>query len=162
MKQAANAPTQGEFTGRHMLLIMLAFFGIVIGVNAYLAVLASRTFTGLVVANSYVASQTFDKDTAKLVADSAMDIRPLLTFVGGRVHLKFESAAGEAIDVKEPRLTLGHAVSSATDHQLMFSALGRGEFEAQATLGSGFWQGNLVSTLPNGASWERPIRLEVK
>jgi len=39
MKQgAATASAKVEFTGRHMLIIMVAFFGLVIAVNIFLAV----------------------------------------------------------------------------------------------------------------------------
>jgi len=51
-----------RLTGRMVLGIALGAFGIVIAVNALLATLAVRTFSGLVVPNSYVASQTFDRD----------------------------------------------------------------------------------------------------
>ena len=46
------------FTGRHMAAIMVAFFGVVIAVNVYMARLATSTFTGVVVENSYVAGST--------------------------------------------------------------------------------------------------------
>lgn len=48
------------FTGRHMAAILVAFFAVVIAVNVTMARLASRTFGGVVVENSYVASQRFD------------------------------------------------------------------------------------------------------
>jgi len=51
----------GTFTGRHMTIIMVAFFGVVIAVNFYMASLASSSFTGIVVENSYVASQHFNR-----------------------------------------------------------------------------------------------------
>ena len=51
---------QGEFTGRHMAIIMVAFFGVIIAVNLTMATLASRSWTGLVVKNSYVESQKFN------------------------------------------------------------------------------------------------------
>ncbi len=162
MKDAASAQSTGEFTGRHMLIIMISFFGIVIAVNIGLAVMASRTFTGLVVENSYVASQTFDKDTAKLAADAAKDVHPEVSFTNGFVHLKFATGSGQAIEVKDPRLTLGHAVSAATDRPLSLAAVGRGEFEAPANLDRGYWEGKLTATLPDGSVWERPVRLEVK
>ena len=34
--------TSGEFTGRHMLVIMLAFFGVIIAVNLTMASFAGR------------------------------------------------------------------------------------------------------------------------
>ena len=63
---------QKEFTGRHMVLITVAFFGVILGVNVLMAVVASRTWTGLVVQNSYVASQEFQQkaDAARLQAEA--------------------------------------------------------------------------------------------
>ena len=49
------------FTGRHMAMILVAFFGVVIVVNLIMARYASSTFGGIVVENSYVASQEFNK-----------------------------------------------------------------------------------------------------
>ena len=42
----------------------VAAFGVIIGVNLVLALSAVRTFPGLEVKNSYVASQTFDERRA--------------------------------------------------------------------------------------------------
>ena len=57
----AQPRTGGEFTGRHMLGIMLAFFATVIAVNVTMAMFASKSWTGFVVRNSYVASQEFNE-----------------------------------------------------------------------------------------------------
>jgi nitrogen fixation protein FixH len=51
---------RGEFTGRRMAIVMITFFGVVIAVNLLMATLATRTFGGTVVDNSYVASQRFN------------------------------------------------------------------------------------------------------
>jgi nitrogen fixation protein FixH len=48
------------FTGWHMLAAVIAFFGVVIAVNVVMAVAATGTFPGLVVRNSYVASQNYN------------------------------------------------------------------------------------------------------
>lgn len=48
------------FTGRHMAAILVAGFGVVVAVNFTMAGLASSTFGGVVVENSYVASQKFN------------------------------------------------------------------------------------------------------
>ena len=50
-----------EFTGRHMWLLALSFFGVIITVNVVMATLAIRSWTGLAVDNSYVASQEFEE-----------------------------------------------------------------------------------------------------
>jgi nitrogen fixation protein FixH len=48
------------FTGRHMAVIMFAFFGVVIAVNFFMAYRALEGFGGTVVENSYVASQKYN------------------------------------------------------------------------------------------------------
>lgn len=49
-----------EFTGKHMTMVLVAGFGVVIAVNLFMAATASRVFSGTVVENSYVASQKFN------------------------------------------------------------------------------------------------------
>jgi len=48
------------FTGRHMAFTLVAFFGVVAAVNFTMAGYARSSFTGVVVENSYVASQEFN------------------------------------------------------------------------------------------------------
>lgn len=48
------------FTGRRMTAILVVAFGVVIAVNLCMAALAIRGFGGVVVENSYVASQRFN------------------------------------------------------------------------------------------------------
>ncbi len=59
------AATQKPLTGWHVLAMLVAFFGVIIGVNLTMAYFANSTWSGLVVANGYVASQSFDKDLAR-------------------------------------------------------------------------------------------------
>lgn len=64
--------TKGQFTGRHITMILVAFFGIVIAVNVIMARFAISTFGGLVVENSYVASQDFNKWLAEADREKAL------------------------------------------------------------------------------------------
>lgn len=57
-----------EINGWHVLGTFVLFFGVIITVNLTLAYNAVRTFPGLEVANSYVASQSFDDDRAAQLA----------------------------------------------------------------------------------------------
>lgn len=50
-----------EITGTHVLVAFVLGFGIIISVNLTLAFNAVRTFPGLEVKNSYVASQAFEQ-----------------------------------------------------------------------------------------------------
>lgn len=49
-----------RFTGWHAAAALVAFFGVVIAVNVTMAFFATRTFGGVVVENSYVASQKYN------------------------------------------------------------------------------------------------------
>ena len=49
-----------RFTGLHMTALLCGFFGVVVAVNLLMATLAVRTFGGVVVENSYVASQKYN------------------------------------------------------------------------------------------------------
>ena len=52
--------TTGQLTGRKVTAIFVVFFGIVMAVNFTMAHFASSTFGGVVVENSYVASQHYN------------------------------------------------------------------------------------------------------
>jgi nitrogen fixation protein FixH len=53
-----------EIKGWHVLTGFVMAFAVILAVNLVLAVNAVHTFPGLEVKNSYVASQTFDRDRA--------------------------------------------------------------------------------------------------
>lgn len=73
------AATPKPFTGRHMLLISLGFFAVVLAANLTMAISSARTWTGLVVENSYVASQQFqsvhDAINRQVAAGWKLDLR---------------------------------------------------------------------------------------
>ena len=60
------------FTGRHAAMILVAFFGTVIGVNMVMASFALSTFGGTVVDNSYVASQHYNEWLARADAQDRL------------------------------------------------------------------------------------------
>lgn len=49
-----------RITGRHATVALVAFFGVVVAVNLIMASFATSTFGGVVVENSYVASQKYN------------------------------------------------------------------------------------------------------
>lgn len=56
-----QAPHRKPFTGRHMAAVLVLAFSVIVGINIAMATLASSTFGGVVVENSYVASQNFNR-----------------------------------------------------------------------------------------------------
>ena len=100
-----------EITGWHVLGIFIFAFSIIIAVNLTLAVQAVRTFPGLEVKNSYVASQTFDADRDAQVGLN-WDVRA--TLQGNELAL-FIVQDGQPIAPTVEEATFGRATSVARD-----------------------------------------------
>ena len=73
-----------RFTGYHMAAILIGFFGVVIAVNVVMATFAARTFGGVVVENSYVASQQFNGWLKEERAQEKLGWNPVLGVDGDR------------------------------------------------------------------------------
>ncbi|MFC3175391.1 FixH family protein [Novosphingobium bradum] len=124
------------FTGRHMALIMVAFFGVVIAVNVTMARLATSTFTGVVVENSYVASQHFNRWLDEARREDALGWRAQAVRDGdGHVRVTLAGApAGAAV-----RGDAWHPLGRAPDHELRFVPDGAG-FRSVEPLAPGRWR----------------------
>ena len=104
--------SERELTGRHVLFITVASFGIIIGVNITLAVNAVATFPGLEVKNSYVASQNFDRERA---AQDALGWNARAEIEEGMLRLRIEDRNGLGVVPDTLRVTLGRATHVADD-----------------------------------------------
>ncbi len=92
---SASSTTGKEFTGRHMLGIMVAFFSVIIAVNVLMATLANTSWTGLVVKNTYVASQEFNRKAQEGRAQAELGWQPRLEIAGGEVRYSMLDRAGQ-------------------------------------------------------------------
>ncbi|SMC82732.1 FixH family protein [Rhizobium sp. RU36D] len=86
------------FTGWHMLAVMVAFFGVIISVNMLMAYYATSTWSGLVVKNTYVASQEFNGKAAGIRAMLATGIRGTLTVENGEIAYALTLEDGKAVE----------------------------------------------------------------
>jgi nitrogen fixation protein FixH len=123
------------FTGRHMLIVMVGFFGLVIAVNVTMAWLASNTFGGSIVANSYVASQKFNGWLQAARDQQALGWQAKLALDDRRhVVLTMDGPGFAAIG------TAHHPLGRAADVPLDFAAIGDGRLKSAVTLPGGRWQ----------------------
>ena len=93
-----------EFTGKHVFLIFGGAFAVIITVNLALAYNAVRTFPGLEVKNSYVASQQFDE---RRDAQLQLGWSVRADAGEGQVILSITDADGSPVEVSDLRATLG-------------------------------------------------------
>jgi len=142
-----------EITGWHVLGGMVFAFGIIIAANLTLAFNAVRTFPGLEVKNSYVASQNFDKDRD---AQEALnwDVAAKVT-TAGELRLSIEKD-GRAIAPEILSATFGRATSVARDQTPEFRFDGTA-FVAQVNAGLGNWNLRLVARADDGTEFKQRV-----
>lgn len=149
-----------EFTGRKFLVVVVACFGVIIAVNGVMAYKALSTFPGMEVANSYVASQTFDGDKAAqlalgwaLVTDYDATAKTL--------RLNFTNAAGQPAPVASVKVLVGRTTEASDDQHPDFLREG-GVFTAPVNLAPGKWMLHVEAFDADGTLFRQRIDLMVK
>lgn len=144
-----------RFTGWHMMAILVGGFGIVVAVNILMATLAIGSFGGVVVENSYVASQNFNRWLEQAERENALGWNARVLRSGdGRLEVLTDGAPEGAQATVELRHPLGRSET------LAFSLVpaGNGRFLSQNPLPEGRWLVRL--TLSHGSDSfrvERPV-----
>ncbi len=158
----AMAATERQLTGWHVLAMLVAFFGVRLGVNLTLAYFANSTWSGLVVANGYVASQSFDKDLARARAQEALGWKVGFSFERDSIRLSFADAQGSAIDKLAITGKLERTVTDKQDQALTFTALGGGAYAAPAALTGGVWEVEVDARGDGVSDYHKIFRFFVK
>lgn len=142
-----------ELTGRHVLAITVAAFGIIIAVNVVMAIKAVGSFPGLEVPNSYVASQEFDRERA---AQSALGWTVAPAYDGNELTLAIRDAQGLPAPVESLTATVGRPTHKRADQSPDFTYEG-GLFRAALTLEPGIWNIHVVATAPDGTEFRQRL-----
>lgn len=135
------------FTGRHLACIVVAFFAVVIAVNMLMATLAGRSFGGLVVANSYVASQRFngwldEADAQRRMgwrAEAARGACGELRNGEGCVTVTLHDGSS-VLDAGSVTAVAIHPLGRLPETTLTFRPLGSGRYGAIEDLPAGRWK----------------------
>lgn len=130
----ARSPRK-PFTGHHMTMIMVAFFGVVVAVNITMAWLASGTFGGTVVDNSYVASQKFNGWLEQSRAQQQLGWATPVSLNGARRVVIGVPGIGFAATG-----TAHHPLGRAPDVPLVFARDAGGTLVSTTPLPAGRWQ----------------------
>lgn len=144
-KTSAAKTTSPEFTGRHMWMLMIGFFGVIVTVNIGMAVLSSTTWTGLVVSNSYVASQEFETKRIAHEKQMAAGWASTLTFENGAVTLKLVDGAGTPVDLSDVTVKVNRPVGGHDDQTLTLVRAADGTYTAPLNLGAGVWDAHVTT-----------------
>ncbi|MBU3030818.1 FixH family protein [Paracoccus marinaquae] len=142
-----------ELTGRHVLAITLAAFGVIIAVNLVMAFMAVGTFPGLEVKNSYVASQGFDRERA---AQDALGWTVTPNYDGRELTLSVTDDEGLPAPVESLAATIGRPTHERADLSPDFTFEG-GLFRAPLVLEPGIWNIHVTATAPDGTEFRQRL-----
>ena len=127
------------FTGRDALLVIGGGFLLVIGVNVALAVNASRSHPGLVVENSYVASQKFNGWLAQGRAQKAMGWTVKAGADAGALSVSAAGPTGAPLSGLKVVATLEHPLGAERSRDIALSEVAPGRYAAPHGLAAGQW-----------------------
>lgn len=120
----------GQFTGRRAAMVICGGFAVVIGVNLTLAVLASRSHPGMVVENSYVASQNFNEWLEAGRAQKALGWTVETVNKDGMLVIEATSALDQPLTGLVVEATMSHPLGAEPAQTLKLNDLGGGRYTA--------------------------------
>jgi nitrogen fixation protein FixH len=127
------------FTGWHMAGVMVLFFGTIISVNVFMAYNAITSWSGLVVPNTYVASQQFNGKVAQARALAATGIKGRLAVTADGARYEVLGPDGRPVEADRLVLNFKRPVGESQDFSIVMAAEGKGVFGASREILPGHW-----------------------
>lgn len=141
---------KNEFTGKHMAVIIVSGFGIIISVNLFMATLAVRGFGGVVVENSYVASQEFNGWLEAAKRQKALGWNAQMLLSENNHLLVKTTGIPDGVTIKAiARRPLGKPDTTP----LSFIESTPDNFVSLKPLAAGRWIVRLTISAPDGRTW---------
>lgn len=138
-----KADKKFKLTGWHFLLIMVSFFGVIIAVNIVFVTRALDAFSGLVVKNSYVASQLYNEKIEQAEKQKLLDWNLDLKIDNTGVDFTLLDKDGAPVGNKLVTLNLLPNRDADGDLHLILNEQSPGHYQAQipatANLMNGVW-----------------------
>lgn len=135
------APEGRPVTGRKVLLLIVGFFAVVIAVNMTMLYFALSNFSGLVVRNSYVASQNFEQDVARNRAAALNRWRVEASLSrDGVLELAAQDVQGAPVRGAALSGKLGRPSHERLDRLVAFDEVAPGLYRATVDVAPGAWR----------------------
>lgn len=135
-----STPRKGfVFTGWHMFGAMVLFFGVIITVNLYMAWQATHTWSGLVVKNTYIASQEFNGKVAEAKTLAATGVTGKLEISGSDVRYELSHPTEGPVDADAVTLKFKRPVGEDQDFDMALELQEKGLFSARHDIPEGTW-----------------------
>jgi len=161
MNTAEPGKAERQFTGWHALIMICSFFGIIIAVNVYFAVEAERSWTGVVVEDSYTSGQGFNQKVQLVREQDALGWQEKLAYAAGVLRLDVLGGNGQPLPMQGLSVALSRPIGDDQDQTVALSRAADGSYIAPVTLGKGKWNAVITATgTPHGA-YERHEQIEL-
>ena len=161
MQETSSNDTGRRFTGLHMFAVVCGFFVVVIAANAALAFYAMGSWSGLVVENSYVASQNYNAVLADARAQRALGWKSKLEASPGSLVFTVRDKSGHAIAGATVEAELERPSNSSEDRTLVLLERPGGRYIHDGDLKAGLWNATVSVTDTAGRRYRRDFRLTV-
>jgi nitrogen fixation protein FixH len=160
MSSETEAPgPRRELTGRKVLAIFVVGFGIIIGVNVFMAYNAISTFPGMEVSSSYADSQTFDD---RRFAQQALGWNASVAIEGDTLVLTLVDDAGRPVYPAELNALLTRPTNQTEDQILVLDRGPNGTLTAPVEVSEGRWRLRLTGTARDGTDYRHNITFQLR
>jgi nitrogen fixation protein FixH len=132
-------PDAFVFTGWHMIGVIFLFFGTIISVNFYMAYQAVHSWSGLVVQNTYVASQQFNSKLAEAKRLTASGVSGAITVAKGRIDYRIHDAQQQPVLADSVTVSFRRPVGDRQDFAVTLEDRGQGQYSVERAVLPGHW-----------------------
>lgn len=145
--------------GRHVLIAVIAFFGVVIVVDTLFVMAAYRTYPGQVSATPYEDGLAYNRTVRERQAQAALGWRAVAQVAAPGVHVRIVDRGDQPVTGLTLRGRLSRSATAAGEVELVFIEREAGRYEAKAAPGPGAWRlrlanrGQAVFEAERGLTW---------
>lgn len=140
--------------GRHVLICLLAFFGIIFAVNGVFLYQALSTYTGVVSAEPYRKGLHYNDRIEAERRQDALGWRETLTLApSGALSIALADSGGLPVRALEVTAVVGRPSTSASDKRIRLGEVESGRYVAPlGALEPGAWLVNIEASEPGNAA----------
>ena len=161
MEDQDFVPAGRPFTGKHMLGVLFLFFGTIITVNLIMAYYANTTWSGLVVKNSYVASQEFNGKVDQVKVQEALGYKGKLVSVKGKLDWSLTAKDGAPVVAETVTVLFRRPVTDKSDVTVNLNRNADGTWSANHTIDDGLWIAVVDAATRDAGNWRETLRFSV-
>ena len=144
-RPAKPMPKPLRLNGYHVAAMFIAFFGVIIAVNFTMAWFASSSWTGLVVKNSYVASQHYNEKIETARNQKAMGWHTDFAYANNLLSFSVRDKDNQPIFFDKLNVVIGTPVAENKDKHMVLDQNNAGVYHSPIKLTEGVWAYELVA-----------------